>query len=198
MPPTETPVPTATPVPPTATPTSRPTYTPYPTYTPFPTWTPLPSPTPVLEPTQVPTARRTTAAPAPAPKAAARAPTGVEVTIDTRGYEQWGHPVENRCNLFDNSRASRKFNMDITITNNSAETVRAWFPVFYAHSGRELLTCWYGYGTGFPNVPVGKEATVTFACFAELDEYVSEVRIPLPGKEERRCFSPEGLLVTCP
>ncbi len=143
-------------------------------------------------------ARRPTTAPAPRP--APTQPPHVELDFNARGYEQWGRPVgqPNPCRLFDNSSGVRKFNMDITVTNKSQELITHWFPAFYANTGRELLTCWYTYGDTFPSVPAGGSAVVTFAVFAELGEYVSEVRLIILGREYRRCYSSEGATMDCP
>jgi hypothetical protein len=112
-------------------------------------------------------------------------------------YEQWGRPVEG-CRQFDNKSAVRKFNVEITLTNNSTQAVKEWYPDFYANTGRLLLTCYYVYGEGFPPVSPGEERTVTFASFAEQNEYVQEMRMTVLGNEYRRCFSPEGEVIPCP
>jgi S1-C subfamily serine protease len=145
-------------------------------------------PSPARQPATAPVCR-----PAPAQ------PPQVELDFNARGYEQWGRPVgqPNPCSLFDNSSGVRKFNMDITVTNNSQELITHWFPGFYANTGRELLTCWYAYGDMFPSVPAGGSVVVTFAVFAEPNEYVSDVRLLLLGSEYRRCYSTEGALVDC-
>ena len=148
-----------------------------------------------LEPS---TARRPS--PTPGPRKAPPPPAKVDLELNLRGYEQWGRPVgrPNPCSLFDNSSAVRKFNVDITVINNSDELITEWYPTFYANTGRELTTCWYRYGDTFPTVPTGQSVMVTFASFTDLGEYVSEVRVTISGEGYRRCFSPEGALVACP
>jgi hypothetical protein len=172
--PTRAPQPTVTPAPPTATVTGTSTATPKPTAT-------TPKPT----------------APVPPPPSSTPTPTTISLVLSGMRYEQWGRPVEG-CRRFDNKSAVRKFNVEITLTNNSTQAIKEWYPDFYANTRRLLLTCYYVYGEGFPPVSLGEERTVTFASFAELDEYVSEMRMTVLGNEYRRCFSPEGEVMPCP
>jgi len=141
--------------------------------------------------TTAPTRPPVTRAPTVAPTAA--------FTLDLRNmrYEQWGRPVRG-CLAFDNSRPVRKFNLEITLTNNTGAAIEEWFPDFYANNGSLLWTCWYFYGDGFPTVPPGESREVTFAAFCEPEEYVAEMKVKINDQEIRRCFGPEGALIACP
>jgi len=124
------------------------------------------------------------------------------LTIEVKGYEQWGRPVgvPNRCSRFDNGNPVRKFNVGVQVQNNSTETIKAdeWYPEFFSNTGGELVACYYVYGTGFPGIPPGENRHVTFAVFAEQNEYVREMKIQIFGEEYRRCFSAAGSLEPCP
>ena len=211
VPPTATPVPpTDTSVPPTATatgtptstPTSAPTNTPTetpvpPTDTPLPpTDTPLPPPPPPppAAPTSTPRPRPTnTPAPTATPVAA-----NYEMSLNVRGYEKWGRPQGN-CQNFNNGDPIRKFNIDITLTNHSSQTVVNWYPAFVSSSGSLAVTCYYGYsgGPSFPSVPVGQSRNVTFAAFVDNNQYVAEMRMFVEGTVLRRCFSAAGPETRC-
>lgn len=196
---TNTPKPTATPTAtatPTGTPTSTPSHTPTETATPSATATSTATPTQTATPTHTATSTATPRPTLPPPPTSTPTP-AVSLELTGMRYEQWGRPVEG-CRRFDNSSPVRKFNLEITLTNNSTQAVKEWYPDFYANTGRLLLTCFYVYGEGFPPVPPGEERTVTFASFAEPHEYVQEMRVTVLGTEYRRCFSPEGALTPCP
>ena len=112
-------------------------------------------------------------------------------------YEQWGRPVQG-CASFDDRSEVRKFNLELTLRNDSDTQIEEWYPVFYANSGRELLTCFYLYWGVFGALDPDGEMTVTFASFCETSEYVSEMRLTIFEEEYRRCFSPVGALINCP
>lgn len=180
----------------TATAAAMPTDTPVPTPTntlrPTPTFTATPPPTATATQTRTVTPSPTS----PPPPTSVPRPA---ISLDLSGmrYEQWGRPVEE-CRRFDNGSPVRKFNLELTLTNHSTQAVKDWYPDFYANTGRLLLTCYYLYGEGFPPVPPGEARTVTFASFAEQNEYVQEMRMNVLGKDYRRCFTPEGAITPCP
>ena len=62
----------------------------------------------------------------------------------------------------------RKFNFTVVLQNSSDKMIEVneWYAQGYV-GGRQLVTCFYGYGTGFPSVPAGEARTVTFASFLE-------------------------------
>ena len=112
-------------------------------------------------------------------------------------YERWGRPAQG-CARFDDRSEVRKFNLELTLKNESEEKIEEWYPVFYTNGGRELLTCFYLYWGVFGALDPEAEMTVTFASFCETNEYVAEMRLSVFEVEYRRCFSPEGTLVGCP
>jgi hypothetical protein len=167
---------------------------PTPSATPLPTNTPQPTHTLLPTETSLPTA---TATPTPKPKPI-KTPTPA-VILDLAGmrYESWGNPQQG-CASFDDRNVVRKFNLEITLTNQSEQAIRDWYPDFYSNGGRLLLTCFYVYSAeGFPTVPPGEKRTVTFASFCNRDEYVEEMKMTVLEKEYRRCFSPDGALIPC-
>jgi hypothetical protein len=125
-------------------------------------------------------------------------PPAFDITLEGMRYEPWGRPVDGCSKGFDDNSMVRKFNVEVTLENHSRQGIRDWFPEFFADSGRLLITCFYVYGTGFPVVQPDEARTVTFASFAELDEYVAEVRFCLPDGTYRYCFAPKGVLIDCP
>jgi len=207
---------TPTPVPPTA--TSMPTLTPQPTVNvaaiqtaaaatvvaqvaldatatavavPTRTLTPTPTDTPL------PTATSTNT-PKPAPKPSKTPTPATILELSGMRYETWGNP-QHGCSSFDNSTLVRKFNLEIKLTNQSSQAVREWYPDFYSHTGRLVLTCFYVYSAeGFPTVPPGESRTVTFASFCNLDEYIAEMKMKVLEVEHHLCFTPEGSLGPCP
>lgn len=146
--------------------------------------TPVPTSTP--KPTEEPTA----------PPASA-----VNVSIELEGmhYETWGAPVGG-CQQFDDSHPMRKFQLQITLYNGTRQKITDWYPEFYANNGRLVLTCFYGYNNikGWIEVPGGESRTVTFAAFAENNEYIKRMVMKVLGNEFRRCFASSGALVSCP
>jgi len=113
-------------------------------------------------------------------------------------YERWGRPVQNTCQAFDDKDPVRKFNLELTLKNNSDQTIQEWYPAFYSNTGRLLLTCYYVYRGAFGALPPGGETTITFASFANNDEYVILMYLKVLGQEYYRCFSPQGALIACP
>ena len=223
IPPTATPVPpTLTPIPATATPVP-PTATPLPptvdvaavqtaaaatvvaqvaanltaTAAAIPTSTPTTTPTNTATPTVTPTITPTPMPTAPPPPTNTPVPP-VSITLANMRYERWGRPVQNTCRGFDDKSPVRKFNLELTLKNNSTEAINEWYPKFYSNAGGLLLTCYYVYRGVFGAVPPGGEVTITFASFCENHEYVSEMSLTLFERQYRRCFSAEGNLITCP
>ena len=171
---TSTPKPTNTPRPPTDTPAP-------PTDTPRPTNTRGPSPTP----------RPTNPPPSPTPGA-------ITAVWNVKGYEQWGRPVFG-CAAFDNGNPVRKFNVEVIVTNNSAQDIEDWEFVSYNNTGGQaIITCYYFYGAILPIHP-GESKSVTFAAFLERDQYVSRMRMEFGPQNVviQRCFSPEGAIAGC-
>ncbi len=208
--PTATAAPTDTPVPPTITPTATATATntntPTPTATTTPTDTPIPpTDTPVpptdtpLPPTNTPVPARPTNTPVPPKPTNTSPPVGqYNMVVNVRGYEQWGRP-NGGCSSFSNGSPVRKFNVDITVTNRSTQTVVNWYPTFLNNLGAAAVTCYYGYsgGPSFPTIPVGQSRNVTFAAFVEQNQYVAEMRMYIENTSLRRCFSPNGPETLC-
>jgi hypothetical protein len=157
-----------------------------PTSTATPTPTATPQPTVTSTPTTKPTAK-----PSNTPKA--------EITLELSGmrYEKWGRPVRG-CSAFDDNSCVRKFNLEISLTNHTDKAIDEWYPDFHSNGGSLLFTCFYVYSAeGFPSVPPGEKRTVTFASFCELNEYVKDMLLKVNDKEQRRCFSPEGVIIAC-
>jgi hypothetical protein len=224
IPPTATPIPpTATPVPPTvdvaaiktaaaatvlaqlaadqtATAAARPTNTPLPTATNTSQPTATPTPQPTARPTTPPPpATAAPAQPTAAPKPTQAAAGGFTINLINIRYEQWGRPDPVKgCQAFDDKNPVRKFNVDITVTNNSSRMIEDWYPGFWSNTGKLLRTCFYVYGGGFPAIPVGESRTVTFAAFCELNEAVVLMRMDILDQQVYRCFSPSGAIVACP
>jgi hypothetical protein len=148
-------------------------------------------PTAAPKPTPVPP----TAPPAPTPTTALK----FAVSAANTRYEQWGRP-KGGCSSFDNQSAVRKFNVDITVKNQSAQALSEWYPCFWANDGRLLFTCFYGYkgDTGFPAIAPGEAKTVTFASFCELGETVARMSLVIQGQEFARCFTAQGTPIDCP
>lgn len=180
---------------PTNTPTATNTATPRPTNTPRPpTDTPAP-PTNTPRPTNTagpsPTARPTNPPLSPTPGA-------ITAVWNVKGYEQWGRPVFG-CAAFDNGNPVRKFNVEVIVTNNSAQDIEDWEFVSYNNTGGQaIITCYYFYGAILPIHP-GESKSVTFAAFVERDQYVSRMRMEFEPQDIviQRCFSPEGAIIGC-
>jgi hypothetical protein len=116
-----------------------------------------------------------------------------------KGYETWGRPVLG-CAAFDNSNPVRKFNVEMIVTNNSAQDIEDWdYPVSYNNTGGEaIITCYYFYGPVLPIHP-GESRSVTFAAFVENGQYVSRITTSFGPQNVtfNRCFSPEGAIIGC-
>ena len=67
-----------------------------------------------------------------------------------------------------------------------------------AASPTPFVTCFYGYGTGFPSVPTGEARTVTFASFLENNEAVTEVHVLVRDGVVRLCFTGDASQIGCP
>jgi hypothetical protein len=164
----------------TATAAARPTATP--------SATASSTPEPTATPTPVPVTPKPTRTPVPA----------ITLTLANMRYERWGRPVRG-CAAFNDRDGVRKFNLEITLQNDTDATIEDWYPTFNSSSGGVLLTCFYVYSMeGFPSVPPGESRTVTFASFCEMSEYVADMRVTINDVEYHRCFAPEGPIVTCP
>ena len=75
--------------------------------------------------------------------------------------------------------------------------VNEWYAQGYV-GGRQLVTCFYGYGTGFPSVPAGEARTVTFASFLENNKAVTEVHVLVRDGVVRLCFAGDASQIGCP
>ena len=151
------------------------------------TATPSATPEPTAPPTAVPVTPRPTATLVPA----------ITLTLSNMRYETWGRPVLG-CLAFDDSDPVRKFNLEVTLQNDTDATIEDWYPVFVSSALNELYTCFYVYSEeGFPVVPSGESRTVTFASFCEQNEYVAGMYVVINDVEFIRCFSPDGALVAC-
>ncbi len=101
--------------------------------------------------------------------------------------------------MFDNRSAVRKFNVEVIVTNNSAQNIDDWDFVFYNNTGGPvIITCYYFYGAILPIHP-GEARSVTFAAFLENDQYVGQMEMSFEPQHYtyRRCFTPEGVLKGC-
>jgi len=149
-------------------------------------------PSDTAQPTQPPLPSRT-----PRPTSTPQ----ISLSIDLTGmhYEAWGKPVNDACRQFDDSHPMRKFQLEISLYNGSRQKITEWYPEFYANSGRLVITCFYGHGNvkGFPEIPAGESRTVTFAAFAENNEYITQMKMVALGQEFRRCFNKSGALINC-
>jgi len=128
----------------------------------------------------------------------AQAAGGIQVTVLSVGYEQWGQPV-NGCSQFNDRHPMRKFNMNLRVTNNTRRTLSATEWYAYSFVGKKLVrwTCYYPYqGEGFPAIPPGESRNVTFAAFVEPHESVTAVWVGRKGLWARACFD-ETLVVRC-
>ena len=93
----------------------------------------------------------------------------------------------------------RKFNFTVVLQNSSDKMIEVneWYAQGYV-GGRQLVTCFYGYGTGFPSVPAGEARTVTFASFLEYNEAVTEVHVLVRDGVVRLCFAGDASQIGCP
>lgn len=161
-----------------------------------PTRAPTRPPTaPPQQATALPTVT-TTATPDTAPTPAL----AVTLKFANISYEQWGRPTKDGCKVFNDKSPVRKFNVQITLRNTSAQAITAWFPVFIASTGRQLDTCFYEYSKeqGLPTVPAGESRTVTFSTFCEPNEFVADLTMQVQDRDYGRyCFSPQGALIGC-
>lgn len=140
-----------------------------------------------------------TAVPTDTPVPTASSDTAIWIELQGMHYETWGSPV-NGCKQFDDSQPCRKFQLEVTLHNDTRQKITDWYPQAYSNTGRELLVCFYGYnaGIGFPDVPAGEKRPVTFAVFTNNDEYVRRMKVTALGSVYQNCFSRSGVLVDCP
>lgn len=92
-----------------------------------------------------------------------------------------------------------KFNFTVVLQNSSDKMIEVneWYAQGYV-GGRQLVTCFYGYGTGFPSVAAGEARTVTFASFLEYKEAVTEVHVLVRDGVVRLCFAGDASQIGCP
>ena len=93
----------------------------------------------------------------------------------------------------------RKFNFTIVLQNNSDKMIEVneWYAQGYV-GGRQLVTCFYGYGTVFASVPTGEARTVSFASFLENNEAVTEGHVLVRDSVIRLCFAGDASQIGCP
>lgn len=156
---------------------------PTPTSTPRPTNTPGPSPTP--RPTNTPT----------------RPPSSIAIAYTDMRYETWGRPVGG-CSQFNNDDPVRKFNVNVTITNNGTAATGFWGVDAYDSNGTPLITCFYFYGDW--RAAPGESKSVTWAAFTNNDTYVRRFVTSIYDEELTnivetfvQCFGPNGELTGC-
>lgn len=153
------------------------------TNTPRPTNTPGPSPTP-----------RPTNTPVPPPSA-------LSIRYSDMRYEQWGRP-QGGCGSFNNADPVRKFNVNVTITNNGTTTTGFWVVDAYDSNCTPLITCFYLYGDW--RAAPGQSVSVTWAAFTNNDTWVRKFVTKIYDEELvnivesfTQCFGPGGELTGC-
>jgi hypothetical protein len=170
------------------TPTSTPTKTPPPTATrpPQPTNTPGPSPTPRPPDTAVP------------PTAP---PSALSAGFTDMRYESWGRP-QGGCGAFNDNDPVRKFNVNVTVTNNGSAPTGLWGVVAYDSNGNRALACFYFYGDW--SVAPGQSKSVTWAAFTDNGTYIRQFTVIVLDQQNNneigrvtQCFGPNGELSGC-
>jgi ELWxxDGT repeat protein len=113
--------------------------------------------------------------------------------------EPWGGDRGNPCeawrtgNFDDTQPHYRGFNLELKLTNNSAEKVSdEWAENlrFFTADGKELAACYYGYD-GMGPAPQGA-TSVTFFTVVPQGDYVSVAELTLNGELLKLCFDGRG------
>jgi hypothetical protein len=119
-----------------------------------------------------------------------------------RYEEPWGWDRGDPCQAwesgdFDDTQPFyRGFNVELLLTNNSAEKVPDAWPVsFTTAGGKTVKTCYYGYGGSGPEP--GETSSVTFFTVVDQGDFVENITFSFNGQTVQLCLDGKGGWAHC-
>lgn len=116
--------------------------------------------------------------------------------------EPWGWDRGNPCqawesgNFDDTKPFYRGFNVELLLTNNSAEKVPDAWPVnFTTAGGKTVKACYYGYEGSGPEP--GETSSVTFFTVVEQGDFVENITFSYNGQTVQLCLDGKGGWAHC-
>jgi ketosteroid isomerase-like protein len=126
----------------------------------------------------------------------------LEVGGQHRYEEPWGWDRGDPCaawrdDNFDDTKPNyRGFNVELLLTNNSAEKIPDEWPVtFTTAGGKTVEACIYGYQGAGP--PPGTSSSATFFTVVEQGDHVNTIAFILNGNIAQLCLDGTGLWWRC-
>jgi ketosteroid isomerase-like protein len=119
-----------------------------------------------------------------------------------RYEEPWGWDRGDPCqawetgNFDDTKPFYRGFNVELLLTNNSAEKVPDAWPVsFTTAGGKTVKACYYGYEGSGPEP--GETSSVTFFTVVEQGDFVENITFSFNGQTVQLCLDGKGGWAHC-
>jgi hypothetical protein len=119
-----------------------------------------------------------------------------------RYEEPWGWDRGDPCqawesgNFDDTKPFYRGFNVELLLTNNSAEKAPDAWPVsFTTAGGKTVKACYYGYEGSGPEP--GETSSVTFFTVVEQGDFVENITFSYNGQTVQLCLDGKGGWVHC-
>lgn len=119
-----------------------------------------------------------------------------------RYEEPWGWDRGNPCqawesgNFDDTKPFYRGFNVELLLTNNSAEKVPDAWPVsFTTAGGKTVKACYYGYEGSGPEP--GETSSVTFFTVVDQGDFVENITFSYKGQTVQLCLDGKGGWAHC-
>ncbi len=119
-----------------------------------------------------------------------------------RYEEPWGGDRGDPClawqtkNFDDTQPYYRGFNVELLLTNNSAQKVPDDWPIsFTTAQGKAVKACYYKYQGSGP--PPGATSSVTFFTVVDRGDFVSKITLNLAGQTVQLCLDGNGKWWSC-